>query len=163
MRFIVLLLLQVFVLDNVHLGGYINPYLYILFVLLLPFETPGWLLLTSSFALGFGVDMFEGTGGIHAAASTFIAFLRPYVLVLLSSSREYEPGINPSIADLGLRWFLSYAGFLTLAHHLALFMLEVFSFSDLIDTLRRTLMSTLVTFVIIIIVQYLFYPVRSKR
>lgn len=163
LRFIVLLFLQVFVLDNIHLGGYINPYLYILFVLLLPFETPGWLLLTSSFALGLGVDMFSGTGGIHAASITLIAFLRPFVLGLIASSREYEPGINPGIADLGIRWFVSYAAALTLIHHFALFFLEIFSFADFFDTLRRLLSSSFVTFILIVTVQYLFYPLHSKR
>ncbi|MBE0641405.1 MAG: rod shape-determining protein MreD, partial [Bacteroidales bacterium] len=163
LRFVILLLLQVFVLDNVHLGGYINPYLYILFLLLLPFETPGWLLLTSAFLLGFGVDMFSGTGGIHAAAITLMAFMRPFTLTFIASRREYEPGINPTIADLGLRWFVSYAGLLTLIHHLALFMLEMFSFAGFFDTLRRAFLSTLVTFSLILVVQYLFYPVRSSR
>lgn len=163
LRFFILLILQVFVLDHVHLGGYINPYLYILFLLLLPFETPGWLLLTSSFLLGLGVDMFSGTGGIHAAAITLMAFMRPLTLTFIASRREYEPGINPTIADLGLQWFFSYAGVLTLIHHLALFLLEMFSFSGFFDTLRRAFLSTLVTFSLILIVQYLFYPVRSSR
>ncbi|HRY97852.1 MAG TPA: rod shape-determining protein MreD [Bacteroidales bacterium] len=163
LRFFVLLVLQVFVLDNVHLGGYINPYLYVLFVLLLPFETPGWLVLTSSFLLGIGVDIFSGTGGIHAAALTLMAFMRPLTLTFIASRREYEPGINPTIADLGLQWFVSYAGFLILVHHLSLFMLEMFSFSGFFDTLKRAFLSSLVTFTLILIIQYLFYPVRSSR
>lgn len=163
LRFIALLLVQVFVLDNIHLGGYINPYLYLLFILLLPFEIPGWLLLLSSFAMGFGVDMFSGTGGIHAAASTLMAFTRPFVTQFVASRREYEPGIQPGIADLGLRWFITYAGSLILVHHTALFLLEVFSFTGLYETLQRIVLSSLVSFGMVLLVQYLFYPVRGSR
>jgi rod shape-determining protein MreD len=163
LRFVALLLVQVFVLDNIHLGGYINPYLYVLFILLLPFEIPGYALLLSAFAMGFGVDMFSGTGGIHAAASTLMAFTRPFVTRFVASRREYEPGIQPGIADLGLRWFITYAGSLILVHHTALFLLEVFSFSGFYDTLQRIVLSSLVSFGMVLLVQYLFYPVRGSR
>ncbi|MFZ4059415.1 MAG: rod shape-determining protein MreD, partial [Ferruginibacter sp.] len=67
-RFFLLILLQVLVFNNMHLNGYINPYVYVLFILLLPFETPQWLLLISAFLLGFGVDLFSDTMGMHTAA-----------------------------------------------------------------------------------------------
>lgn len=156
-RFLVLTLIQVFVLNNVQLSGYINPYLYILFILLLPFETPRSLLLVFAFIQGLTVDMFVQTPGMHAAACVMLAYLRPFVIGIVSSRREYEPGIQPSIQDLGLAWFISYAGILTLAHHTVLFFAEVFNFGEFLITVQRIIYSTIITLILIVISQYVFY------
>lgn len=156
-RFLALTLFQVFVLNNVQLSGYINPYLYIMFILLLPFETPKWLLLVLAFLQGLTIDMFVQTPGMHAAACVFMAFMRPFIIATISSKKEYEPGIQPSIQDLGSTWFISYAFILTLAHHLVLFFAEAFHFSEMFITLQRIVYSTVVTLILIIISQYVFY------
>ena len=76
-RFLVLLCTQVLVLDNINLFGYVEPMLYIWFILLLPIKTPKWLVLILSFLMGFCVDIFAGQVGFHTAVSTFTGFLRP--------------------------------------------------------------------------------------
>jgi len=157
MRFVILTLLQVFVLNKVQLSGYINPYLYVLFILILPFETPKWLILILALIQGLTIDMFVQTPGMHAAACVLMAFLRPYVIGTISSKKEYEPGIQPSIQDLGFSWFISYAGILTLAHHIVLFFVEVFHFGEFFITLQRIVFSTAVSLLIIILSQYVFY------
>ena len=156
-RFFVLILLQVLILNKINLGGYINPYLYVYFILLLPFEISGWLLLISSFLLGFGVDVLSGTLGMHAAASVFMAFFRPAIIKSIASGKEFEAGMQPSIGDLGFRWFFTYALILIFIHHFALFYIEVFRFSDFFSTLQRVLYSTGFTLILVIITQYLFY------
>jgi rod shape-determining protein MreD len=149
--------LQVLVFDNVQIRGYINPYIYVLFILLIPFETPPWLLLISAFLLGFGVDLFSDTMGMHTAASVFMAFCRPGILRMVFSSKDYEIGISPGINDLGIEWFLKYALILVFLHHLVFFYLEVFSFYEFFYTFARVILSTLSTVLFIIIGQYLFY------
>ena len=79
-RFILLVLLQVFLLNNINLAGYINPYLYILFILLYPSNGNQTALIFLSFLLGLSVDIFEDSGGVHAGASAFVAYLRPIIL-----------------------------------------------------------------------------------
>ena len=83
LRFIFLIGIQVLVLNNVLFMNYINPYIYILFILLLPFDTARWLLLVLSFALGFSVDAFQNTMGLHAFSCVFIAFIRRPILYFL--------------------------------------------------------------------------------
>jgi rod shape-determining protein MreD len=156
-RFFLLILLQVLIFNNLHIQGYINPYIYILFILLIPFETPHWLLLISAFALGFGVDLFSDTMGMHAAASVFMAFCRPGILRMVYSSKDYEVGITPGINDLGFEWFLKYAFILVFLHHLAFFYLEVFTFKEFFYTFGRVILSTITTVLFIILSQYLFY------
>ncbi len=160
-RFIVLLFLQVLILDNINFWGHINPYLYVYFILLLPFEIPGWFLLLSSFALGFGIDIFAGTLGMHTASSVLMAFFRPIIIKSISSSKEYEAGMQPSISDLGFRWFFTYTVILVFIHNFSLFYIEVFRFSDFFSTLGRVVYSVIFTVILIIITQYLFLK-RTK-
>jgi rod shape-determining protein MreD len=162
-RFIILVPVQVLILDKIHLGGHINPFLYIFFILLLPFEIPGWLLLFSSFLIGLMIDLFSGTPGMHSAACVLTAFVRPLVIRSIDVNKEFEPGLQPSIRDLGIRWFVSYALILVFIHHLTLFFIEVFRFSGFFDTLKRTVLSTIFTVVLIIISQYLFMKTSSRR
>ncbi len=156
-RFLVLTLFQVFILNKIQLSGYINPYLYVLFILILPLETPRWLLLVLAFIQGLTIDMFIQTPGMHAAACVLLAFLRPFIIGTISSKKEYEPGIQPSIQDLGFTWFVSYTGILTLAHHTLLFFIEVFHFEELFITLQRIIYSTAISLILIILSQYVFY------
>ena len=111
-RFLLLVLVQVLILNNIQLGGYINPYLYVLFILLLPVETPKWLILFLSFFIGIGVDMFSNTMGLHAAASVFMGFCRPYLLKVLAPREGYGAESKPGLKAMNLRWFITYTGIL---------------------------------------------------
>lgn len=164
LRFILLVLLQVLVLNNIQFSGIVNPYLYVLFILLLPFEIPGWLLLLISFSLGFVIDIFpQGISssnyliGLHASASVLMAFLRPFVLRYLSPKEGYEKGTKPQLGYYGFSWFLRYSIFLILPHHLLLFFLEELSFSNFFITISRVIFSLIFTLILVIISQYLFY------
>ncbi len=161
-RFIILVIIQVFILNNIRINGYINPYLYVLFILLLPFETPGWLLLLSSFFLGLVIDIFSHTPGMNTAAAVFMAFCRPGVIRLLSGSKMIEPGVKPGIRDMGVQWFFLYSLFLVLLHHLVLFYIEVFRFSEFFQTMYRVLFSTLATLILIILFEFLFLKKESR-
>ncbi len=154
--FILLLVLQVLVLNNIQLSGFINPYLYVLFILILPFETPRWFLLLLAFFLGMVVDLFSHTPGMHTSATVFMAFLRPYVLELFSPRDGYETETYPILRYYGLSWFLKYTTILVLAHHLFLFYVEVFRFSDFFLTLGRALASSVFTIILALISQYFY-------
>ncbi|HOY33033.1 MAG TPA: hypothetical protein PKW80_14230 [Bacteroidales bacterium] len=156
-RFFVLIFFQVLVFNNIHVFSYITPFVYILFVLLLPFETPRWLLLLSGFTLGITMDVFSDTGGIHTAATVLIAYVRPWTQNVISSKQEYEPGIQPGIKNLGFTWFFSYGLILTAIHHVTLFYLEVFRFTDFFRTLLHAMYNVAYSMVFIIILLYLFY------
>ena len=162
-RFVVLVLFQSVILNNIQLGGFVNPYLYVLFILLLPFETPKGLLLFMAFLLGLSVDMFANTMGIHASASVFMAFCRPYILKLVAPRDGYEAETTPTIKSLGLRWFLVYSTFLIFLHHIFLFFIEVFRFSEFFMTVGRVVLSSCLTIVLVLLSQYLFYKSKSDK
>lgn len=162
LRFIILIIFQVLILNNVQLGGFINPYLYVLFILMLPFETPGWMLLLLSFAMGLCIDMFSNTAGMHTAACTFMAFSRPYLLKMISPREGFEHGSKPTIQKFGISWVLTYAGILILLHHTVLFYIEIFRFSSFFSTLLRVILSSTFTLSLVIISQFLFNPVKKN-
>jgi hypothetical protein len=156
-RLIVLVLVQILVFNNIQISGYLIPNFYILFILLLPFETPRWLLLVSAFTLGISVDLFTQTPGMHAAATVFMAFLRPWVLEMSSPRDGYESGTFPRLYYYGFQWFLRYTVILVLAHHFVLFYIEVFRFTEFFSTLLRVLLSSLFSIILIMLSQYFIY------
>ena len=162
-RFVLLVLVQVLLLNNIQLSGYINPYLYVLFILMLPFEIPGWLLLLVSLATGLTIDMFTNTAGMHAGATVFLGFLRPYLLRLIAPRDGYEFGTFPSIKHLGFSWFITYAAILIFFHHLALFYLEVFRLSEFFRTFFRAFASSIFTLALVIVTQYLFTGSKARQ
>ena len=163
LRFALLVAVQVLVLNNIQMSGFINPYLYVLFVLMLPFQISGWLLLLIAFATGLSIDMFTNTAGMHAAATLLLGFLRPSLLKLISPRDGYEFGTYPSIKHMGLNWFITYAAILIFLHHLLLFYLEVFRFSEFFRTFLRVIASSVFTLALVIISQYLFTGGKSRK
>jgi rod shape-determining protein MreD len=158
-RFVLLIFLQFFVLNNIQFSGYINPYLYVMFVLLLPFETPGWLLLTSAFAMGLAMDAASATIGYHTMATVFMAYFRFHLLRFIAPHDGYE-GMSPAIQSLGMSWFFKYTVILVLAHHFALFWIESFSFNDFLPATLRALASSVFTVALVFICQFL--TMRTK-
>ncbi len=156
-QFLIVILIQVLILDNIQFSGYINPFFYVIFILLLPFETPNWLLILIAFILGFSIDLIHSVAGIHASATVFMAFIRPFVHKNLSPHDGYEPGTSPGVLHYGIEWFAKYTLVLVLAHSIFLFFVESFSFIDFFHTLLRVVLSTIVTTIIIILSQFFIF------
>lgn len=154
--------MQVLIIQNINLTSYIILLPYVLVVIMLPFETNKMLVLFSSFFLGVCIDYFYDSSGLHAFACTLMGFSRFYVLKYVAPRDGYDAGVKPTVEDMGLAWFVSYAGTLILVHHLFLFYLEVFRFSEFFSTLFRVILSSIGTFGLIYLIQFLFFS-RGKR
>lgn len=163
MQFVLLVLVQVLVLNNIQFSGYINPYLYILFILWLPVEAPKWLVMVLAFLIGFSVDLFSDTLGMHTSASIFLAFCRPGILRFLAPRDGYEANQIPNLQTMGLNWFVSYISIGTLLHHLFLFFVEVFRFTEALSTIGRTLASSIFTLLLILLTQLFFYNREVRK
>lgn len=147
--FIILILVQVLALNNIQFLGYINPYIYILFIFTLPVRTPQWLTLLLSFLIGFIIDIFSNTMGMHAFASVLIGFLRPYVIQLFIS---FDEGNNPTptFYTFGVGVFVKYVVVLVLIHHFTLFFIEAFSFQHFLIVFSKAFFSSVVSILIIL-------------
>jgi rod shape-determining protein MreD len=154
--FVVIVLIQVLLMNNIQFSGFINPYFYILFIILLPINIPRYLLLLLGFLLGITIDIFSNTPGIHASATVFIAFLRPFIINSYNLD-DQEKMMIPSISNIGVKWFIKYLVIMIIAHHFFLFYIEVFSFSGFFHTLLRCILSSIFTFVFILISQFIIF------
>lgn len=161
-RFVALILFQVFVVNNIRLGGYVHPYVYIIFIMLLPINIPNWQLLVLGFFLGLAVDFFGGTPGLHAGATTFMAFCRPYILNLLSGHQKYENVQEPNLGQQGGLWFIKYTSCMVIVHHLFLFLAESFSFRLFGQVLLRILISAPVSIFLIMMILYIFKSDKKR-
>jgi len=161
-RFVLLVLLQVLIVQNIHLGAYVILFPYILFILLLPFETPKLLVMLIAFFTGLVIDMFYDTAGIHAAVCTLVGYSRHYILKVLAPREGYDAGQSPTIQSMGAVWFITYSATIIFIHHLFFFYLEIFRFSEFFTTLLRVFLSTIGTFVFVYVIQFLFYRAAKK-
>ena len=159
LRFILLLALQVVVFNRLDLFGFINPYPYILFILLYPVNGNKAVLMLSAFFMGLLVDMFLNTGGPHAVASVTLAYVRAnYFKFAFGVSYEYQTiKINDRLSPERFTFILISV----ITHHLILFILEVFRFNLILTTLLHTLYTTIFTLVVCIIAIYLVKPAKQ--
>ena len=162
-RFVVLVLLQVLVVNYVRLGGYVHPYVYLIFIMLLPVNIPNWQLLLAGFGTGLCIDLFLGTPGLHAGATTLMAFCRPAIIRLVSGNLKFDNVQEPNLNQLGGTWFFRYALCMVSVHHFFLFLLESFSFRLIGQVLLRFLLSVPVSIFLILIILYLFKSERHKE
>lgn len=153
-RFIILALSQVIIFNNINFLGYINPYPYILFILFFPVKNNRTLFVLISFLLGLTIDMFLDSGGIHAAASVFIAYARPVFLKFSFGAMYEHQTIKFNVVDFGSK--LAYVTFLTVLHHIVLFSLEIFNISKIILTIKNTLFSSIFTIILCLLLSIIF-------
>lgn len=156
LSFIGLAFAQILVFNHIQFSGYINPSFYVLFILLLPLKSPAWLRLLSAFLLGFIIDMFSQSPGLHTSASVFIAFIQPHVLLAFKRT-DIDKSKACSLSRLGFQWFISYASVMILIHHTIYFLLEVYSLNQFLDTFYRIILSSFATFISIILAQLVIY------
>lgn len=157
-RFVILVLLQVLVLNHINFLGYINPYLYVMFIVLLPLNMSQWKVIFLSFLMGLTIDVFQDSGGIQAAACLVAAYLRPLILRFsYGLSFDYQT-IKFYKTPFGERFV--YVAFLVVIHHFTLFLLTFFSLSHISLILKNTLFSSIFTILLILIGTSLFQKVE---
>lgn len=155
-RLALLILLQALVLDHLDvLNGYMVPYLYVLFILMLPFELPAAALLLIGATTGGMMDLFSNTPGMHMSACILMAFARLRVVRILAPREGYEYGMRPTAPSMGMTWFVTYAAVLILVHHLWLFFVEIYRFNAFFSTFSRALLSSAFTLVLCLLAQFL--------
>lgn len=153
--FIVLLLLQEFLFNNIELGIYVNIYIYVMFILLLPASFSRLTVLLLSGAMGLSVDLFCGNIlGVNMAACLLAGYARPYILKMVTTSADVPQEV-PTVRRSEFRKVLTYTIVLVLIHHFVLFSLEAFSISKLFYVLIRTIASTVMSVIFIIVAELL--------
>ena len=153
-RFVLLVLLQVLIFNHINFLGYINPYVYILFILLYPINTNRQLFIFLSFLLGLTIDIFSDSGGIHAAACATIAYTRPLFLKFSFGTSYEHQTLRIGSSEIGQR--ISYFTTIILLHHIVLFSMEVFNTSNILLIIKKSLFSGIFTLIMCLILTVLF-------
>jgi rod shape-determining protein MreD len=158
---ILLPILQISIFNNINLLGYINPFVYIIFIFVFPIRKNKSLLLISSFILGLFVDFLTNDGGIHTFSLVFIAFIRIVFLKLVTGKSktdlEEQQTRNISFSILMI-WII----ILTFIHHFIVFILEQFSFRNFGILLLKTLLTSSFTVILIVFGLQLFVKRKSN-
>ena len=156
-KFVVLFLVQVLILNHIHLFQVATPLLYVYFVVTFHRGMPKWIILAWSFGLGLVIDMFSNTPGLAAGSMTLIGFIQPYLLERLIP-RDSAENLKASASTLGVSKFVTLCLILVGLYCLVFFALEAFSFFNWQLWLLRVVSSTVVTIVLIVAVE----SVRSR-
>lgn len=154
---LVICVIQLVILNHVHLGSYFYINLYVVALYILPYKMKGIPLLLAGFFLGGVMDLASHTPGIHAAASTLVAYVRPYFLrSIVEVAEEYGQDSHRMMEN---GWFFRYSLLSTFLFHFALVFLEAFSFRDFGISLLRVAGSTAVSELFVM----LYYFIGLKR
>jgi hypothetical protein len=161
--FVLLIIFQAFIFNYVLVMGIGTPFIYPLFILLLPIQLPATSIILLSFGTGLLIDVLSNGGGIHAASLTVMGFLRKPVLNLLMPQSGYDKNELPNLQQQGARWFFLYTTLLLLFHHICLFMLEVFSFDNFPVTVYRTFFSCALSILLTWLIALFLLPSKKIR
>ena len=155
--------LQVFVFNRLEIGFGAQIFILPLFLMILPFETNVFGLMTLGFLLGISVDVFSNTFGLNASSLVLFAYLRPIVFESFRPREGYDPLKIPTASDMGWDWFLVVFGILFVSSLLWYFVWEIFRFAEILLVLRNLFMSVLVSAVAIGVSQFFFFNERKKK
>lgn len=162
LRFLFFAFLQALVVNNIDVaGGWVLPFIYPFALMMLPTSVARWVPMLLGFVLGFVLDCFTATWGMHTSACVFVGYLQPKVLRLIAPREGYESMLRPTVQDMGLTWYLAFAALLMLPFHLWLGMVEVFSFGAFFETLGRALASSAAAVLLMVLGQYLMFTSKS--
>lgn len=161
-RMLIFVAAQGLIFGQLEFGYGIHPMVYPLFILMLPFDTRPIVLMVLAFFTGVGVDFFMNTFGLHASAAVLTAYIRPELYRLFSPRDGYDALKEPSMSEWGVKWFIRVAGIAVLIHHTWFFLLEYFKWTAWKEIIQSTILSAIVTFIIFIVIQVLFFKKPKK-
>ena len=148
-RYVVVMLLQVLLFDQLQLWGVCHPYIYVLCLLMLPITLPHSVDMLLGAAAGLVMDVFCNSLGIHMAACVLLMLIRPYLLgVIVNDKDRLNEQIN--LRTIGLEALVRYTVILVLVHHLTVFSLAAWSWSHMSFALIETAVSSAVTILVVL-------------
>jgi rod shape-determining protein MreD len=171
-NFVIIMMVQVFVLNDIVIKSAITlygvpafiPLLYPLILLLLPVNTPHWLTMVLGFVVGITMDYYSNTPGVHASACVLLGYVRPYLLNLFFQQNIKELGDTiPTLFRMGFRSFLLYILFALIIHHFYFYIIQIWSFKNSLLILSKTLLSTVLSIILIILSQLIFAKKEIRR
>jgi hypothetical protein len=163
LRFVLFLIAQALLFNQLEIGLGIQAMVYPLFILLLPYNLNIFIAMLVAFALGFGIDSISNTYGLHASSAVLIAYLRPTIFKTFEPRDGYENTQELNMYEMNSTWLLSVFGLMLLIHHFWFFTLELFKFNELGFILQKTILSVPISLMICIVIQVIFIRRPGNR
>lgn len=148
-RYVLVMLLQVLLFNQLQMWGVCHPYIYVLCLLMMPITLPHSMDMLIGAAVGLMMDIFCNSLGIHTAACITLMFIRPYLLGLVVNDKD-RLNEQISLRALGMEALIKYVVVLVLVHHFMVFLLAAWSWMHIGFVLKETLVSSAITISIVI-------------
>ncbi len=161
LRFLFFVFAQVLIFNQIEIGWGIQPMIYPLFILLLPFETSIIPMMLLAFGMGISIDAMSNTYGLHTSSLVLFAYLRPVIFKVFSPRDGYDTLKESNVFQMGHRWFLYVFGTLLLIHHFWFFMIEIFKFNEMAYVIQKLILSSILSYIFCILFQLIFIK-RTK-
>lgn len=162
-RFLILVVVQTLILNQLEIGFGIQFMVYPLFILLLPFDLGIIYMLLIAFGMGIAIDSISNTFGLHTSSLLVVAYMRPIILKIFSPRDGYDNLKEGNMYEMGTRWFIYVFGMMLLIHHFWFFTLEIFRIDDFFFILQKTLLSLPLSFLICLLLQAMFVSKPKER
>ena len=163
LRFVLFLIAQALLFNQLEIGLGIQAMVYPLFILLLPYNLNIFIAMLVAFALGFGIDSISNTYGLHASSAVLIAYFRPIIFKTFEPRDGYENTQELNMYEMNSTWLLSVFGLMLLIHHFWFFTLELFKINELGFILQKTILSVPISLMICIVIQVIFIRRPGNR
>ncbi len=155
-RYILVMILQVLLFDQLQLWGVCHPYIYILCLLMMPITLPHNAEMVIGAVVGLIMDVFCNSLGIHTASCILLMFIRPYLIGAVVNDKD-RLNEQISLRSIGMEALIKYVAIMVVVHHLTVFMLAAWSWHHLGFVLLETVVSSAITILVIIAYNLLKY------
>ncbi|MHA7864203.1 rod shape-determining protein MreD [Flagellimonas marinaquae] len=156
LRFVLLVITQVLIFNNLNFLGFINPFVYVIFFYWYPIKTNRAIFMLSAFLLGLAIDIFSDTLALNALASVTIAYARPSIM-------RFCFGVNYDFQSFSFKnttkvQRVTFLALLVILHHLIFFSFEILSIAHILLILKKVLATGMVTLILCVLFSSLFSP-----
>lgn len=162
-RFVLFVLVQAFILNQLEFGWGILIMVYPLYIFLLPNDMNVITSMFIAFAMGFSIDLLGNTFGLHASALVLFAYLKPAIIKSFTSQEDIDIMREGNVYTMGTLWFVYTFGSLLLIHHLWFFLFEMTNFGEILYVFQKTILSIIVSFLFSVGLQIIFVPKPKDR
>ena len=148
-RYILVMILQVLLFNQLQLWGACHPYIYILCLLMMPITLPHSVDMIIGAAVGLVMDVFCNSLGVHTAVCILLMYVRPYLIGVLVNDKD-RLNEQISLRAIGMEALLKYVVILVVLHHLTVFLLAAWSWAHISFVLLETLVSSVITILLVL-------------
>lgn len=148
LQLLVVMCIQVLIINHLQFLGICHPYIFIMFLIMMPITLPHSIEMILAMGVGLVMDLFCNSLGVHMAACVLISYLRRLIIGnLVMDMNRLKGEINShSIGST----FIKYALIIIILYHMMVVLLSAWSFAHVGLNVLQILLSSLLSGLMII-------------